>query len=593
MSAFSICAVPNAAHHRRGHVGIFAAATGSAPRSTDTTRSAGGRSRRRVHVEVRAQVRLLLGHRLEQQPLLRREVAVHGAERDVGRGRDVAHLHRVEATLGRELQASRRAPAAGAAAWLRASAASGAVSGSGTRGDHERNWNRFLILTSKRPTPTRARDCRREVDAPAMELLELADKLFTGELPIEAHHPFASSGQMAEVQPGLAFVDAFANSAAVDTADGLVVVDTSGVFHAAGGARHRCAAWSPSPPRTPRSSPTATSTTSSASTSTRKRRAPTAGRRRASSRTRRSPARFERYRMTAGYNAVINQRQFQAPGLCVADASTATPTRPTATRSSIDGRRRGVRAAPRPRRDRRRHVGVVRRARRCSARATCSSGRRRTAATRRRCSATRATGRSRSARWLALEPEVLLPGHGLPIVGADRVRQRADRNRRAARVARRADARADERGRAPRRHRARGARARAPARTPYLQPVYDEPEFVVRNLWRLYGGWYDGDPAHLKPAPGRRARARDRRARRRRGPARRAGRSSSRPPATCASPATSPSWPRRPRPTTPACTRPGPRCSAPGPATRRRRCRRAIFAWAEHESSQKSLEPEV
>src|SRR5207253_8810530 len=31
--------------------------------------------------------------------------------------------------------------------------------------------------------------------------------------------------------------------------------------------------------------------------------------------------------------------------------------------------------------------------------------------------------------------------------------------------------------------------------------VYDEPEFIVRNLWRLYGGWYDGNPAHLKPAP--------------------------------------------------------------------------------------------
>ena len=23
---------------------------------------------------------------------------------------------------------------------------------------------------------------------------------------------------------------------------------------------------------------------------------------------------------------------------------------------------------------------------------------------------------------------------------------------------------------------------------------------MVRNLWRLYGGWYDGNPAHLKPA---------------------------------------------------------------------------------------------
>lgn len=35
---------------------------------------------------------------------------------------------------------------------------------------------------------------------------------------------------------------------------------------------------------------------------------------------------------------------------------------------------------------------------------------------------------------------------------------------------------------------------------PYLQPIYDEPEFVVRNIWRMYGGWYDGNPAHLKPA---------------------------------------------------------------------------------------------
>jgi len=35
---------------------------------------------------------------------------------------------------------------------------------------------------------------------------------------------------------------------------------------------------------------------------------------------------------------------------------------------------------------------------------------------------------------------------------------------------------------------------------PYLRATYDEPEFVVRNIWRLYGGWYDGNPANLKPA---------------------------------------------------------------------------------------------
>ena len=35
---------------------------------------------------------------------------------------------------------------------------------------------------------------------------------------------------------------------------------------------------------------------------------------------------------------------------------------------------------------------------------------------------------------------------------------------------------------------------------PWLAPVYDEPEFVVRNIWRLYGGWWDLNPAKLKSA---------------------------------------------------------------------------------------------
>jgi glyoxylase-like metal-dependent hydrolase (beta-lactamase superfamily II) len=35
---------------------------------------------------------------------------------------------------------------------------------------------------------------------------------------------------------------------------------------------------------------------------------------------------------------------------------------------------------------------------------------------------------------------------------------------------------------------------------PWLRPFYDEPEFVVRNIWRTYGGWWDGNPARLLPA---------------------------------------------------------------------------------------------
>ena len=36
---------------------------------------------------------------------------------------------------------------------------------------------------------------------------------------------------------------------------------------------------------------------------------------------------------------------------------------------------------------------------------------------------------------------------------------------------------------------------------PYLRPVYDHPQFILRNIWRLYGGWYDGEPDNLLPAP--------------------------------------------------------------------------------------------
>ena len=38
------------------------------------------------------------------------------------------------------------------------------------------------------------------------------------------------------------------------------------------------------------------------------------------------------------------------------------------------------------------------------------------------------------------------------------------------------------------------------AERPYLQPVYDHPEFIVRNVLRYFGGWHDLNPASLMPA---------------------------------------------------------------------------------------------
>jgi alkyl sulfatase BDS1-like metallo-beta-lactamase superfamily hydrolase len=100
----------------------------------------------------------------------------------------------------------------------------------------------------------------------------------------------------------------------------------------------------------------------------------------------------------------------------------------------------------------------------------------------------------------ALEPELLIPGHGPPILGAARVRQALDDTAEWLETLERetvarmnAGATLD----------AILASVRPPAHLaarPYLQAVYDEPDYVVRNIWRLYGGWWDGVASHLKPA---------------------------------------------------------------------------------------------
>ncbi|CAB4920928.1 unannotated protein [freshwater metagenome] len=36
--------------------------------------------------------------------------------------------------------------------------------------------------------------------------------------------------------------------------------------------------------------------------------------------------------------------------------------------------------------------------------------------------------------------------------------------------------------------------------SPWLQPIYDEAEFIVRNVVRYFGGWFSGRPSELKPA---------------------------------------------------------------------------------------------
>ncbi len=99
----------------------------------------------------------------------------------------------------------------------------------------------------------------------------------------------------------------------------------------------------------------------------------------------------------------------------------------------------------------------------------------------------------------ALRPELLLPAHGLPIGGAERIQtvlldvaQVLDDLVDRCLEMMNSGATLDQIIHS----------VSVPTETlarPYLRPLYDEPEFVVRNIWRLYGGWWDANPARLKP----------------------------------------------------------------------------------------------
>jgi alkyl sulfatase BDS1-like metallo-beta-lactamase superfamily hydrolase len=104
-------------------------------------------------------------------------------------------------------------------------------------------------------------------------------------------------------------------------------------------------------------------------------------------------------------------------------------------------------------------------------------------------------------RMQDLQPDVLIPGHGPVVGGAARVAQVLGDGAEVLESLTRQTLELMNQGRslddilhavsAP-----PGLLAK-----PYLLPKYDDPEFVVRNIWHLYAGWFDGNPAHLKPAP--------------------------------------------------------------------------------------------
>lgn len=331
------------------------------------------------------------------------------------------------------------------------------------------------------------------------DLLELADGIFSGRIPIESHHPFLTSGGRAEVQPGLLFVDAFANCSVVETPDGLVAVDTSGPFHAAA-VRETVRGWSARPLHTAVFTHGHIDHVFGVDLYEEEARTNGWPAPRVVAHDD-LPARFDRYRLTAGYNAVINQRQFRAPGLrWPVDYRYPDVTYRRELALDIGGERFELRH-DRGETDDATWVWIPGRRVILTgdlfiwASPNCGNPQK----VQRYAPDWAAAFRS----MLELDAEVLLPGHGLPIVGAERVHRALSEGAELLEsLVSQTLALMNE-----------GARlddaihtVRPPAHLlerPYLRPIYDEPEFAVRGIWRLFGGWWDGNPATLKPAPER------------------------------------------------------------------------------------------
>jgi alkyl sulfatase BDS1-like metallo-beta-lactamase superfamily hydrolase len=324
---------------------------------------------------------------------------------------------------------------------------------------------------------------------------QIAIDLIEGALDPEEVNPFAPRMELEEVAPGVAFVSSFANATAFATDAGLVLVDTGSFLLAAqvhvairSFRRDRAHAivfthghvdhcfgvdrWEADADeaRVPRPVVYAHENIL---------------------------ARFDRYERMRGWNACINSRQFHAPVDWPRRFRRPDVTYVRSLALDVGGERFELHHA-RGETDDATWVWAPRRRVLCSGDLflwVCPNA-----------------GNPQKVQRFPLEwaralramascnADVLCPGHGLPIVGADHVRTALiDTAELLESIHDQVVALMNE-----------GARlcdvleaVRVPPHLiekPYLRPVYDEPSFIVRNVWRLYGGWWDGMASSLQPA---------------------------------------------------------------------------------------------
>ena len=324
---------------------------------------------------------------------------------------------------------------------------------------------------------------------------EQAERFWNGEITVITQHPLTPTGEFEEVAAGVMFYRWFANVTAVKTDEGLVLIDTGAYFnqnetvamvrkfapdriHTAiythGHVDHACgmAAFVAEAQHNRHARPRVVGHRATA-------------------------ARFDRYKRTAGYNAVINARQFGIASQWPSDfvyPDTYFDDRLTVSAGSIKFECHHGRGET----DDACWVYVPQRKMLCTgdfiiwASPNAGNPQKAQRYAREWAEALRVMAKSGA--------EVLLPGHGVPVFGLTRVRQvlldtaeylQSLYDQTVAMMNQGASLGQIVDAVMPPAHL---------AAKPYLQAVYDEPQFIVRNIWRLEGGWYEGLPSQLKPA---------------------------------------------------------------------------------------------
>ncbi len=331
-------------------------------------------------------------------------------------------------------------------------------------------------------------------------LRELSDLLLSGRADLRdpANHPFAFVDQIEEVAAGVAVYKAFVNVTAVRTAEGLVLIDT-GSFHPAQHQRSFDAV------RRYAKDPVHTAIYTHGHVDHAYGLPPFL--REAESQRWARPSivghvgvapRMRRYIETAGYNAAINTRQFGVPVEWPTNPDYPTATYRDDLRLRVGGRELELHHA-RGETDDHTWVWIQDTRVLCTGDLFiwCAPNAGNPQKVQRYASDWAEALRAMAAR----EAQVLVPGHGVPIYGAERVRAALLDTADYLESLYRQTLELLNRGATVYEIIETVKPPAALAERPYLQPVYDEPEFIVRNVVRCLGGWWTGVPSELKPAP--------------------------------------------------------------------------------------------